>query len=125
MTETREFSTAGVLSTITGTLISPIGDVYEVLNWMTGESCFTHQLPRIAREARPVLVAMYPMLQQAIEEAVLITPENYTEWRDRWIDRYGPTIAVPKFTIETHERIDPISELAERFPPDRIVVVKP
>jgi len=121
--QTKEFATRDVLSTVTGRLMGDIGDVYEVLNWMTGESVFTHQLPRIGREARPVLVAAYPLLQQAIEEAEQVTRENYKEWRQTWEDRYGLTIAVPKFTAADHESIDPMSELAEKVHPDKIITV--
>lgn len=82
MATEREFPTAGVMSTVTGRLMGDIGDVYQVLNWMTGESVYTHQIPRICREAVPIM------------------------------------------RVEEHERIDPISELAERVHPDTIIVVK-
>lgn len=121
--QTKEFATRDVLSTVTGRLMGDIGGVYEVLNWMTGESVFTHQLPRISREAQPVVVAAHPTLQQAIDEAEQVTQENYKEWRQTWEDRYGPTIAVPKFGADTHESIDPMSELAEKVHPDKIIVV--
>lgn len=122
--ETQEFPTHDVLGTITGVLIGDIGGIYQVLNWMTGESVFTHQLPRISREATPVLVAAHPLLQQAVDEAKQVTPENWKQWRQTWEDRYGPTIAVPKFSADTHERIDPISELAEKVHPDKIIAIE-
>lgn len=121
---TQEFPTRDVLSTITGVLMSDIGGVCQVLNWMTGESVFTHQIPRISREAVPVVVAMHPTLQQAIDEAEQVTPDNFSTWRDAWENRYGQTIAVPKFSADTHERIDPISELVEKVHPDKIVTVR-
>lgn len=121
--QTKEFATRDVLSTVTGRLMGDIGGVYEVLSWMAGESVFTHQLPRISREAQPVVVAAHPTLQQAIDEAEQVTQENYKEWRQTWEDRYGPTIAVPKFTAGSHESIDPMSELAEKVHPDRIIPV--
>jgi hypothetical protein len=120
----KEFKTRDVLSTVTGRLMGDIGGIYEVLNYMTGESVFTHQLPRISREARPVIVAAHPQLQQAIDEAEQVNQENYQQWRQAWEDRYGLTIAVPKFTEATHERIDPLSEAAEHFRPDQIIVAK-
>ena len=52
-------------------------------------------------------------------------PDNWREWLATWEQRYGPTIAVPRFTISEHERIDPLSEAAEIFPPGRIVVITP
>lgn len=121
--ETKTFATVDVLSTITGRLIGDIGGVYQVLNWMTGESVFTHQLPRISSEARPVILAMHPQLGLAVEEAGQVTPENYKQWLATWEDRYGPEIAVPKFTADTHERIDPLSELSEKVHPDKIIAV--
>ena len=72
---------------------------------MTGESVFTHQIPRISREAGPVILALHPQLGQAIEEAEHATPENYKQWLATWENRYGPEIAVPKFTADTHERM--------------------
>jgi hypothetical protein len=121
--QTKEFATRDVLSTVTGMLMGDIGGVYEVLSWMTGESVFTHQIPRISREAVPVMVAAHPLLQLAIDEAEQVTPENALQWRQTWEDRYGPTIAVPKFDPDTHESIDPISELAEKIHPDNIIQV--
>lgn len=123
MSQTKEFPTADVLSTITGRLLGEVGGVYEVLNWMTGESVYTHQLPRIGREATPVVIAAHPELQAAVDESEHVNPDNYQAWRDLWIDRYGPTISVPKFTIAEHERIDPISEAAETVPPERMIII--
>jgi hypothetical protein len=124
---TKDFPTCDVLSTITGVLIaeSGIGVVYEVLNWATGESVFTHQLPRISKELRAAMVAVRPELGAAVSEAEQVNPENWHDFAALWLDRYGPTIAVPKLGADEHERIDPMSELAEIVPPDRIIVVKP
>lgn len=127
MSETKKFPTEDVLSTITGRLVSGtngIGGVYAVLNWMTGESVYTHQLPRISREAMPVVLALHPALDAACEEAKQVTRENWREWRDKWIARYGATLAVPKFDADQHERIDALSELAEKIHPDNIITVK-
>lgn len=120
---TKEFASSDVLSTVTGRLMGDIGGVYEVLNWMTGESLFTHQLPGVADEVRPILLAAHPLLQQAVDEAEQVTSENFQEWRQRWEDRYGPTISVPKMSADDHERIDPISELAEKVRPDKIITI--
>ena len=120
---TKEFPTRDVLSTITGRLMGEMGGVYEVLNWMTGESVYTHQIPRISREAQPAILALHPDLEPTIAEAEQVTQENYLTWRTTWEERYGATITVPKMTIAEHERIDPLSELAEKVSPDRIAIV--
>lgn len=126
MSDTKQFPIGAVLSVITGRLVSEdgIGGVYEVLNWMTDESVYTHQLPRISREAEPVLLALHPTLALAVNEAEQVDPDNWRDWLATWTARYGSSIDVPKFDAASHERIDPISELAEQVHPDRIVVVE-
>ena len=121
--ETKQFPTTHVLSIVTGRLMGDIGGVYEVLNWMTGESLFTHQLPRVSYEAKPVIIAAIPALQRAVDEADEVTTENWEKWRDAWLARYGATLAVPKLNVEQHERIDPLSEAAEMIHPDKIIPV--
>lgn len=125
--KTKTFPIGAVLSVVTGRLVSEnhMSGIYEVLNWMTGESVYTHQIPRISREAAPVILAMHPHLKATVDEAEQITGENVWEWLARWKDRYGDEIAVPLLTIAEHERIDPHSELAEMVHPHRIVTVKP
>lgn len=126
-TTSKAFPTLDVLSAITGRLMTEAGidAVYEVLNFMTGESLFTHQLPRVGREARQFMRARIPgfdeIQRQADDE---VTHENFREVGARWIGRLGQTINVPKMGVDAHERIDPLSELAELVPPDRILTVK-
>ena len=51
MTETKTFGVADILTHTTGRLLTPIGDVYLFLEWVTGEQgVMTHQLPRLSRE---------------------------------------------------------------------------
>lgn len=120
---TKEFPTSTVLSVVTGRLMGDIGDVYKILDWMTGESLFSHQLPRVADEAKPVILAMHPRLKSAVDESGQVTKRNWRVWLKVWEERFGPSIAVPKLNIAQHERIDPFSELAEKIPPDRIIGV--
>lgn len=121
--KTKIFPIDAVMSTLTGVLVSEsgIGGVYDVLNWMTGESVYTHQIPRISREARPVLLAEYPYMQAAIEESEQVNGDNWRDWLATWTDRYGTEIAVPVMNIAEHERIDAKSELVEMIHPDRVL----
>lgn len=122
---TKAFPTSSVLSVLTGRLLGKIDGVYEVTSFMAGESVYTHQIPRVSREAVPVILAMHPHLQAAIDEAEQVTPENWQQWLSTWTDRYGDEIAVPAMTISEHERIDPLSELAEKVHPSKIIAVTP
>ena len=121
----RAFPTLQVIAAITGLLVCDIGAVYEVLNWMTGENLYTHQLPRVGREAAPVVLALHPELSSAVKEASLVNRENWQEWAAQWLARYGETLTVPKMAAAEHERIDPFSELAEKVRPENIIIVDP
>ena len=125
MSETKDFHIGDILSVTTGRLVSQnhIGGVYEILNWMTGESLFTHQLPRVSREAEPVLLAMHPQLAEAQAEAEAVTPDNHAHFLAKMVERYGETLPVPKLNRDQHEAIDHMSELAEKVHPDKIITV--
>ena len=55
----RDFHIGDILSVTTGRLVSPrrMDGVYDILNFMTGDNLFTHQLPRAARECAGPLAA--------------------------------------------------------------------
>lgn len=59
-----QFHISDILSITTGRLVSNrhMEGIYAILNHMTGDNLFTHQLPRAARECAPVLLAAYPQL---------------------------------------------------------------
>jgi hypothetical protein len=120
--KTKDFHLGDILSITTGRLVSPrhIGGVYDILNWMTGEELFTHQLPRVSKEAVPILERLYPWLPM-IDDA--FECDDWEAWLAEQVAKYGEMHAVPRMTANEHERIDPLSELAEHVHPDRIVII--
>lgn len=125
MTNTKDFPTLDALSAITGVLVTPrgIGAACEVLDFMTGEGLYTHQLPRVGREAQAFMVKRIPTLLTTCEEAKQVTRENYRDWQTVWLARHGETMTIARMGIEDHEPIDALSELAEMIPPERRVIV--
>ena len=71
--QTKQFHLGDVLSITTGRLVSPrhIDGVYDILNFMTGDNLFTHQLPRAFDECKPYLVAQFPQLAIAKMETAI------------------------------------------------------
>jgi hypothetical protein len=74
--------------------------VYDILGFMAGESLFTHQLPRVGQEAKPVILRQHPQLADAAAEAEQITQDNWRDWLDTWIARYGETLPIAPFASE-------------------------
>jgi hypothetical protein len=127
MTETRTFHLGDILSITTGRLVSPrhIDGVYDILNWMTGDNLFTHQLPRACDECEGPLLAQHPDL------AAIIPPETFggdKDAVDRWLAEqvtiYGETREVAPLAAEDHTRIDPFTELRMMRPDAEVIVVE-
>lgn len=117
MTETEKFHIGDVLSITTGRLLSHdhIRGVYNILDWMTGESLFTHQLGRASDTAKPVLLEAFPQLA-AIEFPKYLEkgdPDAIFVWVDTQGELYGEWWDVPKLKIGAYEPREPISELVE------------
>lgn len=125
MDETKDFHLGDILSVTTGRLCSPrhMDGIYDILNWMTGESLFTHQLPRVMREAQPVLLVALPQLAD-IPVPEFAKPEDVPAWLADQVATYGETLPVPKLNADQHESIDPMSEMVGMVHPDKIVMVQ-
>jgi len=122
---TRPFHIGDILSVTTGCLLSPrrMDGVRDILNFMSGESLMTHQLGRVADECTPFLLEQHPQL--ALVNTDDVAPENARQRLAEWVKQFGETLSVTPLTKDQHERIDPISEMAETIHPDRIVIISP
>jgi hypothetical protein len=123
--ETRTFHLGDVLTITTGRLVSPrhMDGVYDVLNFMTGDNLFTHQLPRAMDECQGPLLAQHPDLA-AIEVPHLDGEAEVVTWLAAQVERYGETRAVAPLAAEDHTYIDPLTEIRQVAPHAEVIVVK-
>lgn len=125
MPETREFSLAAVLTGMTGLALTrnAFDVVWPLLNWMTDDNLFTHQLPRAIDECEPTLRATFPELSG------IIVP-NFTSWdeADRWLtalaNAIGATREVPRLPAGVHQVINPVSELLDMRQGKPVIVLQ-
>lgn len=61
----KQFPLGVVLAITTGRLLCDMGGIYEILNHMTKDDLFTHQLPGASKQCKPVLLAQFPELAVA------------------------------------------------------------
>lgn len=144
MNDTQKFHIGDVLSVTTGRLLSPehIGGIYKILNFLTEDNLFTHQLPRATRDCRPWLLRRHPWLDDpkintlAVGElaSMLETVENddvralITGWLSK-LTSGGFDIDVPEYLDLTpiprddHAVVDPVEELELMVDPEKIIVV--
>jgi len=90
----KQFHISGVLSVTTGHLVSPrhMDGIYDILNFMTGDNLFTHQLPRASDECKPYLLKQHPQLKDV--DASGVTPENWPKRLDQQVARFGENLTV-------------------------------
>jgi hypothetical protein len=121
----REFDLSDILTVTTGKLVSTrhIDGVYDILNYMTGENLFTHQLPRASDECKPRLVRQYPHLsEESLKEELTILSlllkdcfdetsrkQVVNDWLKELKGRFGETLPVEP--LGTSVFINPIIEL--------------
>lgn len=137
--ETKRFHLGDVLNITTGRLVSDshIDGVYEVLNFMTGDDLYTHQLLRAMDECQPNITKQFPQLSSPAIDADIAELDNrmgdindptklkeiVAAWLVEMVTKYGEFFEVEKMPIGSHEVKDPISELGEMVDPSKIVVV--
>ena len=59
----KPFDILVVMSITTGRLLTPIDNVYKILNFILGENLMTHELPTAWRIANEFLLAQHPELK--------------------------------------------------------------
>ena len=121
---TRDFHPGTVLSVTTGRLLSPdgIGGLYEILNWMTGDNLFTHQLPRASDECAPSLRAQFPDLAAVVPPEFSGEAEVWT-WLAAQVEAHGETREVAPLREDEHTYVDPITELHKMAPGKPVIGV--
>jgi hypothetical protein len=122
----KDFALGDVLSITTDRLVSRdhIDGVYRILNYMTGDDLFTHQLPRAAGECKPALLAQHPQLADVDVPEDFGGEDGVYAWLDEQEAIYGATLSVGPLVAEDHTRIDPFSELRMKRPDLPIVAVE-
>lgn len=118
----KEFKIEVVLSAIQGVLLCKIGEVYEVLNFLTGDNLYTHQLPRAGQVCRVKVFQQHPFLKTIDLEGV--TTQNWKQVIDKIKELHPHTISLTP--IDNWHHIDPVEEAAEMMGgTDKIITVNP
>ena len=126
-----KFTLGQILNISTGRLLTNMGDIYTILNYMTGEDLMTHQLPRASRQCEPIVLLKYPQLQKCsdeIEKVISNKPEGEKISRyeinallAKWESDYGNEFELDPLVIRNPQ--NPIQELVDMVGTERILAV--
>lgn len=139
--EIREFDLGDILSITTERLLSERGTdgIYDILNYMTQDNLWTHQLPRAGRECAPVLREQFPQLcteevQRDVEgicfrllacgEVRSVCQHMLSEWLEAEREKLGASFKVKPLAQYAHTFQEPYSELVDMVGADKIIAVE-
>lgn len=116
--QVKSFHVGDILSITTGVLASPnhMGGVYDILDFMTGEGLFTHQLPRAAEACAPELAAQLPEVAAYGCPPQINGAEAVAVWVDFVAREVGEFHYVATLPPGVYRRMGPIQEFAEIAP---------
>lgn len=120
----RRFHLGDLLSVTTGYLVSPrlVPALYDVLNHMTGDNLFTHQLPRAVGECAPEILRQHPDLAEVRFPEGLAGKAAVLAWLADQVALYGETRSITPLASEDHMHIDPLTEM-EMLKPGRVIPI--
>lgn len=127
--QTKKFHLGEVLTVISFRLVTPDGfeGLSRILNFMTGENLYHHQLTRVWKECQTCLAQQYPQLTGVNMELAFAELDeamnarmSYQElkkiiedWLTKQVALYGEMFEVSQIPTEAHEVKDPLAELVE------------
>ena len=89
-------------------------DVYEILNYLTGDSIFTHQIPRVMNAVKPYVLSLHPELKGVGVDVVINSFEDAKTFVDEQKKIYGDILSLtPMSKTDGYSYVDPIEEAIE------------
>jgi hypothetical protein len=122
------FDLGSILSVTTGImLVEDIGKLYKILNYMTGENLFTHQLLRASKSCAESLLTQFPKLREVTGDDV--DTGNWQDWLTCQKKEFGWFFdVIPKtssYEAQNPQDSELLSELVDMVDdPSKIIVVE-
>lgn len=129
------FGLAQVLTVMHPMMLCRMEGVYQILNFMTDEDLFTHQLPRASRACEPRLKEQFPHLAtDAVRDEIVAFCETLTGDNDQrrvaidaWLSEkatvWGSEFDVQPLGYRESNPQNPVAELIEMVGEDKVLTV--
>lgn len=123
----RRFHLGDILTVTTGgILLSPrlMDGMYDILGWLAGEPVWTHQIPRVVREAQSIVLAQHPDLADVVvPEFAEPREQTVPAWLAEQVERFGEHRDVAPMSPVDHTSVDPLAEFRMSYPDKPVIVV--
>ena len=108
----REFPIEVVLTITHDKLMCKIDDVYDILNFITRDSLYTHQLPRAADYASKVILKQHPQLRDWDFHCDKVNEHTWQDYVEKARELFGSSLKIRQ-DDSNWERKGPITEMIE------------
>ena len=124
----KDFHLGDILTVTTGRLVSPthMDGIYGILNYMTQDNLYTHQLPRASDQCKPWLLRWHPELAEVDTGGLDNLPKAAAGhlvalWLEEQVVRFGETMWVETIPVDDQTHRSPLEELPDGKP---VIVVE-
>ena len=107
----KEFDLGAILNITTKRLFTSMEDVYEVLNYLTGDSIYTHQLPRVMPIAKAYVLSLHPELTGVGDTVEINSFDDAKAFINEQKKVFGNKLPLsPMGKTDGYSYVDPIEE---------------
>lgn len=110
---TKNFGLGAVLTVATARMLCEMDELYDILGHLTGETLFTHQLPRAGLAAREPVLNQHPQLREVQVPDDLHDEETAKAWVAKQVEIYGAELPIAPLDPGVYDPKDPLAELFE------------
>lgn len=106
----RNFDLGTVLTITSGRLFTDMDNVYDILNYLSNDEIYTHQIPRVMKAAQSHVLGRYPQLDGVGKEVVINNEQDVKTFIHEQKEIYGDSFGLSPMSEEMCQHIDPIEE---------------
>lgn len=105
----------GTVLTITsgGILFTNMDNVYDILNFLSNDKIYSHQIARIIKVAQVYVLEKYPKLDGVGKDIIFNSEQDVKAFIDEQKIIYGDSFALSPMSEEMYQYIDPIEEMMD------------
>ena len=124
----KEFDLGTILTITTNRLFTNMEDVYEILNYLTGDTIYTHQIPRVIPIAKTYVLSLYPELTGVGDTVEINSFDDVKAFINEQKKVFGDELPLsPMGKTDGYSYVDPIEEVIDMTPEKvkKVLVLKP
>ena len=107
----RKFDLGTVLSITSERLFTDMGNIYEILNYLTDDELWTHQLSRAEDSAKPYLLSLFPELKNVGANVIINSKEDVDNFLAEQAKIYGNSFEFEPMPLGMYNHMSPFEEL--------------